>query len=485
MSVRRFLALLPAIVLVLATARAGAEPHSAAIGAGGDWTRFGYDSARHNSGPASTGITAANVGRLRRQRVALDGTVDSSPIYLRGATVGGGRHDVFVVTTSYGKTIAVDADSGSVLWRFTPPGYASWAGSYRITNSTPVADPGRRFVYSVSPDGRLHKLNLDTGGELESRGWPVSITLDPRREKIAPALNFARGLVLAATGGYVGDAPPYQGHVVAVAAGSGRIVHVWNALCSDRGGLIEPSSCSESGAAIWARAGVVVEPSSGRLLVATGDGRFDGRSHWGDSVLMLSPDARRLLRNWTPRDYARLDSGDVDLGSTAPALLTRLRAVQGGKDGKLRLLDLGRLNGRTTGPGPRTGGELQTVAAPGAAGLFSAPAVWRNRGRTWLFVATGSGTTAFSLRRGRLRIAWRNGSGGTSPIVAGRLLYVYDDSGGALSVYRPVSGRLLVRLPGGPGHWNSPIVTDGRIALPEGDANQHRTSGVLDIYRLP
>lgn len=51
--------------------------------------------------------------------------------------------------------------------------------------------------------------------------------------------------------------------------------------------------------------------------------------------------------------------------------------------------------------------------------------------------------------------------------------------------YRPVSGRLLVRLPGGPGQWNSPIVTDGRIALPEGDANQHRISGVLDIYRLP
>jgi outer membrane protein assembly factor BamB len=485
MSVRRFLALLPAIVLVLATARAGAEPHSAAIGAGGDWTRFGYDSARHNSGPASTGITAANVGRLRRQRVALDGTVDSSPIYLRGATVGGGRHDVFVVTTSYGKTIAVDADSGSVLWRFTPPGYASWAGSYRITNSTPVADPGRRFVYSVSPDGRLHKLHLETGRELESRGWPVAITLDPRREKIGPALNFARGLVLAATGGYLGDAPPYQGHVVAVAAGSGRIVHVWNALCSDRGGLIEPSSCSESGAAIWARAGVVVEPSSGRLLVATGDGRFDGRSHWGDSVLLLSPDAGRLLRNWTPRDYASLDSGDVDLGSTAPALLTRLRAVQGGKDGKLRLLDLGRLNGRTTVPGPRTGGELQTVPTPGASGLFSAPAVWRNRGRTWIFVATDSGTTGFSLHGGRLRIGWRNRTGGTSPIVAGGLLYVYDDSGGALNVYRPVSGRPLVRLPAGPGHWNSPIVTDGRIALPEGDANQHRTSGLLDIYRPP
>src|SRR6266542_3840069 len=109
MSVRRFLALLPAIALTLATARAGAEPRRAALRAGGDWTRFGYDAARHNSGPARTGITAANVGRLRRQRVTLDGTIDSSPIYLGGATVAGGLHDVFVVTTSYGKTIAVDA----------------------------------------------------------------------------------------------------------------------------------------------------------------------------------------------------------------------------------------------------------------------------------------------------------------------------------------------------------------------------------------
>jgi hypothetical protein len=63
------------------------------------------------------------------------------------------------------------------------------------------------------------------------------------------------------------------------------------------------------------------------------------------------------------------------------------------------------------------------------------------------------------------------------------LLYVYSPSGG-LNVYRPTTGALLARLPAGPGHWNSPIVTDGRIALPEGNANDHRTSGVLNIYRL-
>src|SRR5207237_213369 len=127
---------------------------------------------------------------------------------------------------------------------------------------------------------------------------------------------------------------------------SGRIVHVWNALCSDRATLIDPSSCSESGAAIWARSGVVVEPGSGRLLVATGDGHFDGRTYWGDSVLELSPDAGRLLQNWTPGDQSDLDSGDVDLGSTAPALVAAGLATQSGKDGLLRLLDLRKLNGK-------------------------------------------------------------------------------------------------------------------------------------------
>ena len=475
------LLLVVSLALGVAAGCAGsqAEPETRTVRAGGDWTRFGYDAARHNSGPASTGITAANAGRLRRQQVRLPGTADSSPIYLRRVAMRGRRHDVFVVTTSYGKTVAVDAASGSLLWTFTPSGYGSWAGSERITNAGPIAGPDRRFVYAAAPDGRIHKIRTATGAEIRSGAWPVAITRLPAREKIAPALNYSRGLVLAATGGYIGDAPPYQGHVVAIAASSGRIVHVWNALCSDRSRLIEPRTCSESGAAIWARSGVVVDPATGRLLVATGDGRFDGRRHWGDSVLLLSRDAGRLLRSWTPRDHARLESGDVDLGSTAPALLSPTLAVQSGKDGRLRLLRLRNLGGIG-----RVGGELQTVSAPGGDGVFSAPAVWRTKGTTRVFVTTFSATWAYVLRNGRLRVSWRRGEAGTSPVVAGGLLYVYDPNGG-LNVLRPATGALVARLPAGRGHWSSPIVADGRVALPEGDANDHCTSGVLDIFRLP
>ncbi len=100
-----------------------------------------------------------------------------------------------------------------------------------------------------------------------------------------------------------------------------------------------------------------------------------------------------------------------------------------------------------------------------------------------IFVGDDAGTWSYRLVRGRLKVRWRAGDAGTSPVLVGGLLYVYDPNGG-LDVRNPATGKLVVRLPAGGGHWNSPIVTDGRVALPEGDANDHRTFGVLNIYRL-
>ena len=426
-----------------------------------DWARFGYDPARHSSSPDAT-ITAQNVGKLHRRQVRLDGTVDSSPIYVAGK---------LVVTTTYGKTEALDPDSGRVLWRFTPPAYGRLAGSAQITNATPAASTDRTAVYAAASDGRIRKLRLSDGKVL----WTTAITRDPTHEKITSSLNVSRGLVIATTGGYIGDAPPYQGHVVTMSERSGRIAHVWNSLCSDRHALIVPRTCASSDSAIWSRSGAAVDPANGTLVVATGNAPFNGRTDWGDSVLVLSPDASRLLRHWTPVDQARLNVTDADLGSTSPALLDNGYAVQGGKDGKLRLLQLHRLPGVNA----KTGGELQTVATPGGVGLFSAPAIWKG---SWAFVATDGGTEAWRLRGGRLHTVWSNRNGGTSPVVAGNLLYVAGS--GSVRVYVPTSGRQVATLPSGAVHWQSPIVADGRVFMPEGNANDHATSGVLDIWRL-
>ena len=78
---------------------------------------------------------------------------------------------------------------------------------------------------------------------------------------------------------------------------------------------------------------------------------------------------------------------------------------------------------------------------------------------------------------------WQNSTAGTSPIVAGGLLYVYNP-GGSLVVYRPTSGHVVATLPAASGHWNSPIVVDGHIIVPTGDDNAHLTSGSVAIFSV-
>jgi hypothetical protein len=103
-----------------------------------------------------------------------------------------------------------------------------------------------------------------------------------------------------------------------------------------------------------------------------------------------------------------------------------------------------------------------------------------------VFVADTSGTVAYVLtgKQPRLHVAWSDSASGTSPILAGGLLYVFDPEG-SLIVYSPTTGHKLISLPAGSGHWNSPIAVGGRVILPVGNANDHATSGVVDIYHIP
>jgi outer membrane protein assembly factor BamB len=451
-----------------------------------DWPEFGLDPQRSDVSERATGITQANVAHLRHTSVRLPGTVDSSPIYLHGVLIGAARRNVAVATTTYGRTVAIDADSGRILWTFTPPGYARVAGSAQITTTTPLADPARAFVYAASPDGLLHKLALASGAEAREGSWPVSVTKDATHEKLAAALNIAGGDLVVVTGGYYGDAPPYQGHVVLIDRARGRVRAVFNTLCSNRARLITPSSCHASGSAIWARGGAVIEPGGGRMLIDTGNGPWNGSTNFGDSVLELTLPGLRLRQFFTPTNQGQLSSSDTDLGSSAPVLLGNGRAALAGKDGVIRVLALARLDGHAPSSAAARshplGGELQRTSTPGGGELFAAPAVWRHGGHTTMFVADAAGTAAFVTRGGYLYRAWINGNPGTSPVMAGGLLYVYDPSGGGINVYDPRSPRPIAKLAGSSGHWNSPIIVDGHVLEPEGNANDHSLAGSLELF---
>ena len=441
-----------------------------------DWPQFGWNLASTSAPSFGTGITASNVASLSRRQVKLDGTVDASAIYLQGVTIQGARHDAFFVTTSYGKTIAVDANYGSILWEYTPDGYDRWKGSRQITNSTPVADPDRQSIYAAAPDGAIRKLAIADGHAL----WTTPITLLPVREKIDSPLKVFRGHIIAVTAGYIGDRPPYQGHVAILDAASGKLLHVWNSLCSNRTELLQPRSCPDTQSAIWGRAGATIDSATGDIFVATGNGPYDGKTKWGDSVIELNPDATRMLGNYTPADNTELNQRDEDLGSTSPVLLGDGILAQGGKDDLIRLISIKAIAGTEA----HMDHELQTVSTPSGDMLFTAPAVWHSGGETWMFAADGGGTAAWKFESGKLVSAWKNRNSGTSPVVAGDLLYVYDPDGG-LRVYDPEKGTQIADLASGRGHWNSPIVVPGKIALPEGNANRHASSGVLDIWSVP
>src|ERR1051325_8537461 len=133
--------LMPWVIVLCAVLifRAGAQKLMIHRQPSHDWLQFGGDVASSGAADFATGISAGNVTSLTKRQARLNGTVDASAIYLHDVNVQGGIHDTFFVTTTYGKTIAVDADSGAVLWEYTPSAYNSWAGSAQVTNSTPVA----------------------------------------------------------------------------------------------------------------------------------------------------------------------------------------------------------------------------------------------------------------------------------------------------------------------------------------------------------
>ncbi|HEX6122463.1 MAG TPA: PQQ-binding-like beta-propeller repeat protein [Ktedonobacterales bacterium] len=451
-----------------------------------DWIRFGFDPARSGVNPGETAISPATVGALRRAwQVTLPDAADSSPILLHALKwPDGTTRDVLYVTTRDGRLLALDAANGKPLWSRQPTGP-------KITHSSPVASPDRQTIYAYGLDGAVHAYTATTGAEKTSGGWPVRITTMTETEKESSALNIANGQVYATTSGYLGDAPPYQGHVVAMDAQRGA-THVFNSLCAQITHVLAPGECAATDSGIWARGGAVVDPTNGVVYAVTGNAPYDahtGGHNYGDSVLALAGSDLRLLDSYTPASYQQLNTQDVDLGSTAPALLPEITGsktpfvlVQGGKDAILRLLNRRDLSGQG-GPG-HIGGELQTLPSPGC-GIFTQPAVWREgAGTSWVFVAGQCGLGAYQVTTdgsgaARLRLVWRNDTVGSSPILAGGVLFLATS--GQVLALDPHTGRQLwsSARPGAGGsiggiHWESPIVTGGTLYI--ADEERHLTA---------
>jgi outer membrane protein assembly factor BamB len=193
------------------------------------------------------------------------------------------------------------------------------------------------------------------------------------------------------------------------------------------------------------------------------------------------------LDSYTPDNYQYLQDTDLDLGSTAPAILPPSSgnyphlAVQGGKDGVLRLINLDQLS-RQAGVG-HTGGEVFSMPVPMGGQIHTQPAVWVNPSdhSAWVFVSDYAGSAGLQLSISpagdpSLVTKW-NGDWGSSPLVVNGVVFIARS--GMITGLNATDGSVLWsdnRI--GLIHWESPIVANGKLYITD-------QSGNITAFSLP
>jgi hypothetical protein len=389
-----------------------------------------YDNLHSGANTNETALTTQNVnskefGKLFTQPV--DGAVIGQALYLPGVTIPKkGVHNVIYVVTMHDSIYALDADSAqgkdaTPLWHTSflskgvtpvPIAVQGCGGTTKWTEvgilSTPVIDPvaGTIFVVAKTKEGskfvhRLHALDVTTG--LEKTGSPIVISASysyggqnyifvDSMQVNRPALTLANGNVYVAFGSNGCRSGQEEGWVLS-----------YNASTLKAEGAFDDEP-GESAAAIWQRGGGLSVDSEGNLYGATADGNFTPGSDFGQSVLKLSQNGKKLeLADWfTPYNELYLDENDKDMSE--PVLILpdqpgkfphELAAV--GKEGTIYILNrdnMGHFCSSCTKKDTNVVQELPAFAPNSGALVY-----WNN---TIYSSAVGGQIAALSLTNGKL-----------------------------------------------------------------------------------
>jgi len=359
------------------------------------------DLARTGANLTETALTQDNVHSATFGKLfsySVDGYVYTQPLYVPSVTLPDRSvHNIVFVATEHDSVYAFDANNpdssqgGGLLWKdsFIDPanGITTVPAADTETDDitpevgitgTPVMDPSSGVLYVVAKtkeirsDGThyvqtLHALDITTGKE--SFGGPAVIadtldlgednyqylvgasvpgtgdgsvngvvTLNALRENQRSALALANGIVYVSWASH-GDNDPYHGWVIGYDAHTLSPVAIFN----------DSPNGTEGG--IWMAGGAPAVDGNGNLYLSIGNGTFDTTSSlapgYGDSIVKLDPGNLSVTDYFTPYERDYLNQNDLDLGSGGVLLLPNSAGsadhphllVQGGKEGKIYLLD--------------------------------------------------------------------------------------------------------------------------------------------------
>ena len=378
-----------------------------------------FDFARTGANTAETVLTTAAV-KTRGVKTLLtlltpdDPRLEAQPLYVSAISVKGKTRDVIYQATMGNTVYAWDANSGELLWKTqlgTPINGSQEIDSHNINvkwgiMSTPVIDRPANALYAcawISPDnsgkwqgGRHFVAALDlTTGALKP-GKPLlglhgasydpgpggsKQSFDSMERKQRSALAIVNGAVIVCFGSIMETGTSARGWVIAIDIAKWTIAATW---CSTSRGI---------GGGIWMSGGGPAIQSDGSIWVVTGNGDFDGKVDFSESVVRLRYTPATAKANasikatgwWTPwtdrgrtggnpegegrsaaekamlkslpraTNFRKLlhlacagvavmdaDWGDQDLGASGIVLLEHLGiALASGKDGILYTIKLG------------------------------------------------------------------------------------------------------------------------------------------------
>lgn len=306
----------------------------------------------------------------------VDEKIETFPLY-----VAGSPKNIVYVTTMQNTVFAFDADTGTQVWARWLGEPVSGAALHRVKPTTvngkygiaatPVIDKDTGTMYVVRwgvegndvvqrlfvlklADGTDQQPSLKLGGTMTTTGpgGTKTATFDHGGQIVRASLLLLRkkhpgapddkALVISAAGGEHPTDP-----------------HGW-ILAYDVAGLQNPAlgrtpaawcSTPRSGAGgIWMSGGGPSGDADGNIYFATGNGRFDGITEFGESFVKLTyhPPANgsaptlTLADSFTPFRDADRDARhqDQDLGAAAPILVPGTNLLTGGsKDGILYVMN--------------------------------------------------------------------------------------------------------------------------------------------------
>jgi hypothetical protein len=264
---------------------------------------------------------------------------------------------------------------------------------------TPVIDAASRrlFVVTGGNPHLVHALSVDTGAELTTGGWPVTLSkttvsyngtaFNSAAENQHGASLLLNGILYIPFGGPYGDGGTYLGWIVAVDTTNPSSVAGW-ATQSPRSG-------------IWGSGGLASDGTS--VFGVTGDTTNQPRSSSDSQEVVRLTGMAQFTRNaanvFVPTEWQSWDQpkGDLDFGASTPSYVPLSGGsapagllVAPAKAGTIFVLDATNLSG---GKYPTPGGSLGELVVADTTGesVYTAPTIYTSASGLHATINVGKG----------------------------------------------------------------------------------------------